>query len=365
MKRTTYSKITGYVCLTAVLLIVMVWATGLSACSIWKGDKLDMRILCAGSLMVPMEAVEKAFEAENPDIDVLVEGHGSIQVIRHVTEIFEEADVMAVADYSLIPMLMYNTAMPDSDEMYASWNVEFATNSLGIAYMPESNYADEINENNWYEIVSRPDVKLGLSDARLDACGYRAFMLAYLAEVYYGDDSIFKNVLGTFNPSVELVQDEKVTTVLVPELLRPIDERIILRGSSIRLIALLESLDIDYAFQYQSVATQHHFNFLKLPSEIGMDSMEKSEFYQQVRCKLDFHRFSSVQPVFTGQPILYGITIPNNAPHPDKAVEFIKFLLGPEGQQIFTQNHQSLTVPAKVDNLDETPVELRQYLIQG
>jgi len=38
---------------------------------------------------------------------------------------------------------------------------------------------------------------------------------------------------------------------------------------------------------------------------------------------MDFRRFASVEPVFNGEQIGYGITIPTNAPHPDQAAQFI------------------------------------------
>jgi molybdate/tungstate transport system substrate-binding protein len=314
--------------------------------------------------MVPFEALEKAYEARYPEVDILVEGHGSIQVIRHVTELYEEADVIAVADYSLIPMMTYNVTIPDTNSSYASWYVKFSTNFLGIAYTPESKYASEINENNWYEILARPDIRLGLSDARLDACGYRALMLLYLAELYYDDNTIFEKVIGPFNPPIELLSGE-TTTITVPEILNPMSDRIILRGSSIRMLALLESGDIDYAFEYRSVAKQHNLNFLSLPLEIDLSSLEQSEFYEQVACELDFHRFASVQPKFTGQPIIYGITIPCNAPHYEQAIMFIEFLLGPEGQQILENNYHPLILPAEADNMDNIPGELKRLLKQG
>lgn len=347
---------------TATLLMAVLTAPFFT-CGCGSGEeKTEMRVLCAGSLMVPFQAIEEAYEAEHPDIDVLIEGHGSIQVIRHVTELEEEADVMAVADHSLIPMLVYNTIMPDTDESYASWYIKFTTNSLGIAYSEDSLYKDEITSDNWYEILSRPGVKIGISDARLDACGYRSFMLLQLAEDYYNDDTIFDDVLGPFSPSLEIQESEAGTTIVVPEILRPSDERIVLRGSSIRLLALLESGDIDYAFEYESVAIQHHLKFLQLPPEINLSKTVNAADYERVKCTLDFHRFASVNPEFIGMPIIYGITIPANAPHHEKAIELIEFMLGEKGQQILLQHYQTPLSPYAADSIDKVPEGIRELL---
>lgn len=61
----------------------------------------------------------------------------------------------------------------------------------GLAYTPQSAYADKINTENWHTILARPDVLFGLSDPRFDACGYRGLMATQLAERYCGDDLIF------------------------------------------------------------------------------------------------------------------------------------------------------------------------------
>lgn len=347
--------------LPSVLIALILFISPLFITGCGKSEKTSVRILCAGSLMVPLTELEEAFEKLYPDVDILTEGHGSIQVIRHVTELYEEADVMIVADHSLIPMLMYNNKIPETDEDYADWYIEFATNTLGIAYTSTSLYRDEIDINNWYEILARPDIKLGISDARFDACGYRTLMQLSLAESYYNDNSIFQRVIGTFNPSLEVTSSSEITTITVPEILRPESDRIALRDSSIRLLALLETGSIDYAFEYQSVAEQHGLSFLSLPPEINLGFSEYSELYQQVECKLDFQRFSSIQPVFTGEPIIYGITIPQNAPHPEIAQDYINFLLGSDGRTIFEESKHPMTTPS-IDNPSNLPDALKALI---
>jgi molybdate/tungstate transport system substrate-binding protein len=49
-----------------------------------------------------------------------------------------------------------------------------------------------------------------------------------------------------------------------------------------------------------------------------------------------------VKPVFQGERIGYGITIPGNAPHPKDAELFIAFLLSPEGRAIMQQASQPM-----------------------
>ena len=158
--------------------------------------KTKLVVFEADSLMVPFARIEKEFESQNPNIDVEMQAHGSIQVIRQVTELGQDVDVVAVADYSLIPMLMYATKMPDG-RLYADWYIKPATNTMVLAYTPQSKYASEINAKNWYLIVSRPDVKFGLADPRMDAVGYRTLMLDSLAESYYHQENILQDMIGS------------------------------------------------------------------------------------------------------------------------------------------------------------------------
>jgi molybdate/tungstate transport system substrate-binding protein len=346
-----------------VALLVIVVAIASVAVYLILGDsRMKLRVLCAGSLMVPFYEMEKEFEAQHPNVDVLIEGHGSIQVIRHVTELYEEADVLVVADYSLIPMMMYSTKIPDTTDSYANWYVKFATNTMGITYTPQSKYANEIDTENWCEILARADVKLGLSDARLDSCGYRTLMVCQLSSLYYNDVTMFEGITGGFSPPVTVSKNASEYVISVPEILKPV--KATLRSSSVRLLALLDSGDIDYAFMYRSVAEQYGLRFLDLPPEINLGSDGYSELTEGLKVILDFQRFASIQPEFDCQPIVYGVTIPSNAPHPEAAIEFASFVMGPEGQMILHDNHQPSIVPAETDNLDGLPNALKPLVKQ-
>ncbi len=345
--------------LRVILIAVSLLCLSSAGCAPSTQQKIELKTICAGSLMVPFTEIEKAYEAQNPHVDVLVEGHGSVQVIRQVTELEAEADIIAVADHSLIPAMMYSVKMPDSNSSYANWYIRFATNTLGLAYTPGSQYADEINADNWYEILSRPDVKLGVSDPRFDACGYRAMMACWLAGLLYDDSDIFHDVLGDFEYPISLQVEDRQCTILVPEIIRP--QKVSVRGSSVVLLGILESGDIDYAFEYKSVAQQRGLRFLELPPEINLGSDDFQNLGYDLRVKIDYERFASLIPEFVCQEILYGVTIPENSPHPEEALDYLKFLLGPEGQRIFAEQHQPF-VPFVVDEPERLPDDLRYLL---
>jgi len=345
--------------------LALVLLVGVAGCAPQPQDKTPLRALMAGSLLIPFDHLETAFEQAHPNVDVLMEGHGSVQVIRHVTELHHLVDVVASADHALIPALMYTTTNEETGRPYADWHVEFAANKLTLAYTERSAYADEVNADNWYEVIARPGVRLGLADPRFDAAGYRGLMALQLAEIYYDDHTIFDNAIyGRFESPIRVRKEGEQWFILVPEIVQPKkDSGIVLRGGSIQLIALLESGDVDYAFEYESVGQQHGFRFVSLPDEIGMGREDLASTYGQVVVKLDFQRFASVRPEFPGEYIKYGVTVPTNAPHPDLAAEFVAFLLGPEGQKVMAADHHPLIQPPRLHHQDRAPEAVRALCV--
>ncbi len=323
-------------------------------------SRQTVKIFVAGSLIEPFYQLERVYEAKNPVIDLQVEAHGSIQVIRHVTEIHDLIDIVIPADYRLIPMMMYQNVNPESGEPYANYTLQIARNRLVLAYTPQSHHAGEINEENWYEIIARKDVRFGLSDPRFDAAGYRSLMIVQLAEHYYQDPSIFEKVfLGRFKKAITVKKDGEQQVIQVPELLEIKEgSNIVLRGGSVALLALLESGDVDYAFEYESVAHQHGLSYILLPKELDLSDPMYQEWYGNVRVKIDYQRFSSVIPEFEGDVITYGMTIPTNAPNPEGAQDFILFFLGPEGKAIMESNFQPMLPTVSVDNPTNLPERL-------
>ncbi|MEN6480920.1 MAG: tungstate ABC transporter substrate-binding protein WtpA [Anaerolineaceae bacterium] len=335
----------------------------LTACQ--PKEKTPLVVFGAGSLIIPFDQIEAAFEKAHPEIDVLSEYHGSIQVIRHVSELHESIDVVASADQALIPMLMYDSHVPETGVPYADWNIRFATNRMAIAYSDQSKYADEINEQNWTEILTRDDVKVGIADPRFDAAGYRAFMVFKLAEPVYQKPALFFDMFsGQFTMPFTVSEQDGLSTIHVPEIVETKKtSHVVIRGASIQLIALLESGDLDYAFDYESVVQQHGLKMVSLPPEVNLGTDGYADQYKSVVVKEDFKRFASVEPIFGGEQISYGITIPSNAPHAKEAIEYIQFLLGPEGQKIMAENHHPLLNPLVGNQYDQIPSALQALCV--
>jgi molybdate/tungstate transport system substrate-binding protein len=324
-----------------------------------------LRVLCAGSLVYPLAEVEGAFEEEYPWIDVEAEGHGSIQVIRHPVELGDRADLLLVADYSLIPLMMYDAPLPDGSGNYTDWYIRFAGNEVVLAYTEKSRYAEELTMDNWYEILAREDVKLGISNPIIDALGYRGLQLLVLAEYHYGEPYIFESVLGDwFSPAFESVEVGEKTVVFVPEEERPLGGKIAMRASSIQLSPLLDSGGVDYAFLYLSNAEQYGYGYLRLPREVNMGDPSLDGFYAKAQVKFQHQRFQSIGTDRYGKTIYYGLTIPADAENQEEAELFAEYILGGEGKAIFESLSHPVFEPSMTDNMDGVPERLRRYLVE-
>ncbi|MCD6206568.1 MAG: tungstate ABC transporter substrate-binding protein WtpA [Methanosarcinales archaeon] len=293
-----------------------------------------LTVLHAGSLAIPFAELENIFEAAHPGIDVQCEAAGSAKTIRKVTELHKEADVVASADYSLIPGMMY----PE----YADWYLQFARNRIVLAYVEGSSYADEINAENWYEILRRDDVNFGFSNPNDDPCGYRSQMVIQLAEAHYGDDMIYEDLIEANSDMAMACDAANGTHVLYmpeSESIGP-SEKLMVRSMEMELIAGLDAGEIDYYFIYRSVAKQHGQLFVELPEEIDLCSVEYADTYRTVQV------VQANDNIVIGKPVVYGITVPKNAPDRETALEFVKLVVSSEGQQIFADLGQPPIVPA-------------------
>ena len=348
------------------LILIGLIAIGAGGIYFYQQRPVETRVLkvyCAGSVLYPMEQVADTFMKEHPEIDVQIEGHGSIQVIRHPIELDDPADLLIVADYSLIPVMMYNKPVPNAYYNYTDWYIRFAGNEMVLAYTQKSLYYDTINKINWYNILRDPDVKLGISNPIIDALGYRALILLQLSEAYYGDHLIFENVIGDwFDPVFETVDIGTKTVIFVPEIENPIGDKISVRASSIQVIPLLQSGAIDYAFLYKSNAEQQGLPYIELPDEVNLGNPDYDAYYTKAQVRFLLARFQSIGLDRLGKTIYYGLTIPRTAENPADAVLLIDYILGGEGKTIFNQLHHPVYEPALTDNIDGCPEELKHYL---
>ncbi len=318
------------------------WFTGGS-------QKIILKVFCAGSLTLPFEDIEAQFEADHQDVNVEIEPSGSVVAIQKITEVGKVADVLASADYTLIPKMMMT-----SNSNYTDWYIKFAKNRMTIAYTDNSKYANEINSTNWYQILRKSDVKWGFSNPNMDPCGYRSPIVIQLAEFEYGDDMIFEDLIEA-NSDITVSETDGIYTIDTNMTdLNPTD-KVKIRDKSVELVTFVQAGGLDYAFEYSSVAKQHELKFLELPESIDLSSDVYEDTYKKVKVR-------KTTKISTGKPIVYGLTILNNAPNPALAEEFVKYIINDFGQGVLCDNAQPPIVPAKANDIDKIPESLKPYV---
>jgi ABC-type molybdate transport system substrate-binding protein len=133
----------------------------------------------------------------------------------------------------------------------------------------------------------------------------------------------------------------------------------ILRGAHMELLALLQSGDCDYTIDYKSTVIQDGLSYLELPAQINLADSSLSSTYKNVVVTLDYQRFATINPVFEGLPIIYGMTIASNSKKQAAAVKFIQFVLSQDGQRIFKDSNQPELIPPECDNVNALPDSLK------
>mgnify|MGYP006283736685 CR=1 FL=1 len=276
----------------------------LSSCGVKK--EKEIIIFHAGSLSLPMRDAARQYMDSNPDVDILLEGAGSVASARKITELGKACDIMASADYKVIEKFL----MP----AYTDWNIWFATNEIVIAYNEKSESSGIIDAGNWYRILSDEDVVYGRADPDADPCGYRSVMMFKLAERYYGQDNL--------------------ADVLTSK------DRNMIRPKEVDLVALLETGALDYIIQYKSVCEQHGLDYISLPAEINLSDPRFEDLYNSVSVEITGDSPGETVGI-TGSSMIYGITIPFDAPDRDTATAFLKYFLGERGRAVLESNGQS------------------------
>lgn len=345
------SKLDGFILYAIITIILLSLIGGAYAyMNIWSNRRTVLKIFCAGSLKIPLDKVSELYK-ERYNVDIYIEAGGSIETIRKITDLGKSADILAVADYRLIPSYLYSE--------YADWYIGFASNQIVLVYTNRSKYLSELVTGNlsWYDVLSKNDVRWGFSDPNKDPCGYRAVGVIGLASLYYNEGIILNDLLLK-NTNFQAKFENDSVEISVPSLINIKSNSLSIRPKSVDLIALLETGGLDYAFEYRSVAIQHGLGYIELPSKINLGDPSYDNFYSKV--SVNILTGTDKEREISMVSIIYGITIPNTVMHRDLAVKFVELLLDDEGKKILRALGQ-----AELDKLiynGNIPPELEGYV---
>ena len=248
---------------------------------------------------------------------------------RLISEVGKTADIMASADYKVID----NNLIGE----FADWNVRFATNQLVLCYTDQSRYAGRINSENWYKILQKENVEWGHSDPNLDPCGYRSLMVLKLAESFYNIDGLYQKLIDN----------------------RPQKN---IRPKSVELVNLLKTGNMDYAFEYLSVAIQHELDYVTFDDHINLGNYKYDGFYKTAEVKVT-GKEPGTSITKKGKSCTYGVTLIKDAPNREAAIAFLKYLLSPDhGLKVLEEMGQPPFIPCRIPSEEmagQLPAELK------
>jgi molybdate/tungstate transport system substrate-binding protein len=270
----------------------------------------SLTVFGAGTLSAPFTAEITAFEKANPGVTVHSQFGASGDMVKDVTQLGQPDDVLGVADYSLIPKLMSTASKP-----HAAFYLGFVSNQITFAYTSHSKGASQLTASNWYKVLAEPGVHIGRSNPAADPSGYQVLQMLQLAQGYYHDPGLSAAVLNN-SPDSSVAETET------------------------SLLAALQSGQIDYLAIYKSNALEDHLKYIALPAQINLSDSSLAAAYAKVTIN------AGSLGHLTAKPIIYGLTVPSNAPDPALAQKFISFVLSPQGQAIMSSNGFVVISPA-------------------
>ena len=213
---------------------------------------------------------------------IFAEASGTQIACRKVSELGRKCDVLVSADEKLFAEIL-----PE----YTNFRIDFATDEIVLAFGQRAKFADE-TEKDWAKTLFEKDVRLGRGDENLSPIGYRNLMVWELQ----GKNG---NMHG-FSRNLQLKCVKVVDDVM-------------------QLAPLLKTGEIDYAFLYRSMCIAQDIRHIRLDRKINLGDM--SEDYSGVSVILRNGK------TIKGGPVIFSLTVPSNAEHPETAAKLIRYLL--------------------------------------
>ena len=260
-----------------------------------------VQVLYAGSLVNMMEhSVGPAFDKSTGNTFQGFAG-GSKGLANEIKGKLRRGDVFLSAAPGVNRALM---GQANGD--WVSWYVQFAASPLVIGYNPNSRYTKDLRTKPWYPVLEEPGIRIGRTDPKLDPKGALTIAMVRKAEVYYKQPDLLKRVLGAPENPAQVLPEET-------------------------LVGRLQSGQVDVGFFYSTETAAAKIPAIALPEQVTPAAH-------------------------------YTITILHDAHNPSGAVQFVTFLLGPDGRKLMRQSGLDLLAPKVVGDTQAVPVEIRPLL---
>jgi molybdate/tungstate transport system substrate-binding protein len=267
----------------------------LAGCGSSGGGHGTVNVLYAGSLVDLMEHQLGPAFAHSQGYGYQGVGAGSTELVAQIKGHVRQGDV-------------FISASPEADlklEGAANgnrvrWYATFAKSPLVIGYNPHSRFATAFRSEPWYRVITKPGIRVGRTDPKLDPKG--------------------KLTVEALEEAAAALHQTALKTALSRFPVFPEED----------LVGRLEAGQLDAGFFYSVEAAAQH-----LPTV-------------------------ALRPVKADAT--YTITILSGASNQSGARAFVAFFLGPRGRRILARNGMLLTKPHLVGQASAAPASLRSLL---
>lgn len=300
----------------------------------------SVNILCAGSLSTVLTTAAKKFEAIHPGVSVFISAHGSLECASLLKQ-GTQCDLIFVSDFKVIKNNLYLVPVPSNPAVnFADWWVDFARNEIVIAYNPATPVGQLMNNISWYQILTTGQGQWARANPDADPCGYRTLITLKICDTYYPDHpeeypgyplgGVFNYVMNPYCPNVAVAAKE------------------------FDIMGALQAGQYDAGFTYLSLALQFGLPYIDLPDNVSLGNAlpEYDNWYSQ-------WSITTLKNTYWGSAIKYAATIPNTVKNRYWTIQFLCFILSPEGQAILSNGGQPVVNPPVAEGrLELIPSEI-------
>jgi molybdate/tungstate transport system substrate-binding protein len=228
---------------------------------------------------------------------------------------------------------------------FTKWYVQYAGNSMVLAYNPNSKYASQFKAfadgskplSGLFTLLETPGLKLGRTDPNIDPQGRDFIYMLELAQSYYHlpSDTVSK-ILGTTDFGT------------------PTSSQIFAESS---LDATLQSGQLDASSAFLTQAIELHLDYIPLPSAINLGDVALATQYAKATVTVTSNGQKSTK---SGSPQWIDITIIGK-PTP-AAIAFVKYTLSPAGLALYKTGGFRLATPVVTGDSSAIPAAIKSEL---
>lgn len=289
----------------ALLTVCVVGALGTRPAAPARAASGTVSVLYAGSLVAVNEhKVGPAF-TQATGYTYQGEGGGSVALANLIKGRVKTPDVFESAD----PAVNTVNLAGAKNGNYVSWYFVFARTRLVIGFNPRSRFAHALQDAQagripWYEVLTRPGIRIGRTDPLLDPKGYRTLLMAQLAARYYHFIGLEQRIFGAAENTAQIFPEQT-------------------------LVARLQTGQLDAGVFYLNEAVEQHLPYINLPSAIDLGEPAYAATYKTARVVTPDGK------AHVGAPILYTVTIPRTVRDEAGAEAFVRFVVSGAGLRLY------------------------------